>query len=677
MSEGIRKRISLFEPRTVIFVLLGLMMSCYSSSNKAPTITGASEVYFVYGVENILELITEDADGDSVSVTFTVVDGNQQSVGDFEASIQPITDGFLFSWSLGTADEMALQTPLFITFVANDGRDGEARHTVQVNIVDPTVFSSRGLRLQSQLPDGFRVRGDCIEPIRLTLQGQGQAADYRAYLISPETFCESEAGCGPSSREDESGSVSLFWCPSEFSRQQTDEFDTLLRTETQSGRFLFDAPLNFRFLAEEVPACAATKTLSMDILESRTNGSALMLTLRLDSDFTFDAPYIAIGPNESFESATGSINSYLLRSNGDGVWSVRVPLDNAVFSRDDMVIQLSARITDEGCKHLVFSELLQLNQELGVIESDGQLCDRCTGASDCQDGGCMVIDGVGRCASNCEEHQDCPPEFRCIRGFDTDGGIRKQCMPLESTCLEQCAQTVEGRWSGLSRKELKNDMPLTGTICRAQSQGFVLNLAAGKGVSIRTTPENPQTLHLGMSVSRADGAAGVGEQGEETGSFVLRCTDEAVRLYVDIWSWFGEGEYSIETQNVVGCGRECFSDRLDEFTEGVLVEETTDFDNLSLCDHDVDVFTVDMSDTAGWTLSVGNAAGAQALRARLLHRQSQQVKMDVVIQVGMALDLSSDLGGLHNLILTPSVPSEITDYQITLTLRDNGSTPAD
>ena len=250
-------------------------------------------------------------------------------------------------------------------------------------------------------------------------------------------------------------------------------------------------------------------------------------------------------------------------------------------------------------------------------------------------------------------------------------------MPLESTCLEQCTQTVEGRWSGLSRKELKNDMPLTGTICRAQSQGFVLNLAAGKGVSIRTTPKNPQTLHLGMSVSRADGAPGVGEQGEETGSFVLRCTDEAVRLYVDIWSWFGEGEYSIETQNVVGCGRECFSDRLDEFTEGVLVEETTDFDNLSLCDHDVDVFTVDMSDTAGWTLSVGNAAGAQALRARLLHRQSQQVKMDVVIQVGMALDLSSDLGGLHNLILTPSVPSEITDYQITLTRRDNGSTPAD
>ena len=52
------------------------------------------------------------------------------------------------------------------------------------------------------------------------------------------------------------------------------------------------------------------------------------------------------------------------------------------FFRDDTVIQLSARITDEGCKHLVFSELLQFNQELGVIESDGQ-CDRCMGASDC------------------------------------------------------------------------------------------------------------------------------------------------------------------------------------------------------------------------------------------------------------------------------------------------------
>ena len=57
--------------------------------------------------------------------------------------------------------------------------------------------------------------------------------------------------------------------------------------------------------------------------------ASMMLTLRLDSDFTFDAPYIAIGPNESFESATGSINSHL-QIKWRWVWCTA--LDNAVFS---------------------------------------------------------------------------------------------------------------------------------------------------------------------------------------------------------------------------------------------------------------------------------------------------------------------------------------------------------
>ena len=143
---------------------------------------------------------------------------------------------------------MALQTPLSITFFANEG-EMEKLHTVQVN-----TLIRRPLQVGTSPKASFLMVScawDCIEPIRPHSSGRGRQQIIVPISFHRRRFVKVEAGCGQVHGKMNLG---LFRClPHEFSRQQTDD-SIHCCARRPNGTLSFDAPLNFRFLAEEVPA---------------------------------------------------------------------------------------------------------------------------------------------------------------------------------------------------------------------------------------------------------------------------------------------------------------------------------------------------------------------------------------------------------------------------------------
>ncbi|MGB0646920.1 MAG: hypothetical protein ACPGQS_07085, partial [Bradymonadia bacterium] len=565
-----------------------MLSACSSDRNIAPDLSVPTRALFSIGVENTLNLVGGDSDGDQVSFDFRFLDEGAETESLGNTDLVQYSSGAVFTWRLGVDETRIVGRSYRVEFEVKDTQGGRTRKITEILIVDPYLYGARELRLNRRVPDGFISTERCVEPVDIGLISEGGFAIPKTFQLSFGPLdCPEGERCVPALETLGMNERRLVWCATDSVLERSRDHEIDLSVGGTGAPASFSIPLVFRFLdgAGEAHGCDASIAPQFQVVEAAFAENYADVRIAVEGVLGEDPMISVLRADGSLftRSDLHGAEAFRLSHIGGDQWRVRLSWSFAVTEGDRIDLVLTSRQHADGCIGVQHSDAVSLNVSRLKTNAElaGDVCAACQEDDDCQGGACVVVNGQGRCAQSCLAHSECPEGFLCTSVRSIERTQSNQCLPTSGRCVSGCGSTLIEQ--SRPAVDIGTNAEVEVNLCSGRVDQFTVNVPAGEGV--RVLVDDIESMGIRGSVGLSVWLKGVESwdswHSTSTSTFELKCAVEEVSLTAELWRWWGTGLHHLVTERIEGgCPNSCSDDVFEREMSATTVESSTRYSGL-------------------------------------------------------------------------------------------------